>query len=145
MALPRSPTCCGHSTRRISRDVARSERNSEAFTRGLRRFDALELEWECLDRGRDVGGSVARRSSESRLALEELELAALSWASVFMEGVCFFVSSLSGHTVVVWLLAFCRRVSSGGLSSVGSGHATSRPEYIRHVPKAVGGEKLAIM
>lgn len=109
MALPRSPTCCGHSTRRMSSDVARSERNSLEDARVLRRLDAVELVWECFDRGRGVGGfglSVAGRSSELRLALEEeLELVALSCASVVMEGVFLSVSSLLGVGAEVWLWA----------------------------------------
>lgn len=88
VALARSPACCGHKTRRTSCDVARSERNSDGFGRATRRLDALELECECFDFGRGVGASVAWGGSDTRLALEELELAALGCcASVVMEGV----------------------------------------------------------
>lgn len=110
MALFRSLTCWGQRTRRISWAVARSDRKSEGFERGLRRLEddeTLDIVRECFDRGRGLesGGMVddavdgltgVNGVNGSGLGFVELELGlagVLSCAWLFMVDATLAVAS----------------------------------------------------
>lgn len=78
----------------MSCDVARSERKSVAFDRGLRLLEILELVRECLDRGRDGESVVVGRGPGSEPLLVALEMTGRGCALSVMADVCWLLASL---------------------------------------------------